>query len=628
MLCFCRLIVRQTCGFVSLSLSRSVRDRRWPLVTQTHKERTVLCNEQQFCFSWFLLPSAEPGSACYHHHPIPFARTGLEHAMVSDDRSSLLEIPGAWISKELDLDLSLPASLTPPSSIQPACIRTSLKEPPTLPPCCDPLPSPSAQIVVRSTPRTSYHTLGPCKFDHRVTRAILMMPVGSKAAAEVAPQSTLMPFDCASNTSNSLLPSPIDAPPFPLPGEPAETLSGGAASIHRGIAGLSFGSSGSPLYKCNSDFGFSAVKKDLACKEFVSRDQLNYSVIDAFPSTTSINLVPSIPSIASDLHLHNFPASGRQPFEPRSVYPPAVEGDSSMFRRSEDGPDPVHETSTSSESVLDLCVPTAEETHHQTFWQENPSPRRPTVRIEVLSDVLQSDEQGLITQESFTYACKSLPYDAGFRPHAYVDNHEYTVCGKHHLEALADSLCGMGEFMEEGRAMVKSKHSTILHKLVGGKRMLKLMTFGPLKLQVTADCPNSSNCPPTLPPSSPPPPYSTPNKKRLRTLFSKTWSGPRPLSMFAVPKPGVEGKVVSSPEEFLMSLPAGGNPPPLSPLTSPWMHSVEIPQADAHGGLYGPSRVANQNPSPRSPNSSIFGRKERRSWLTSIRSLKDNPLMV
>jgi len=327
-----------------------------------------------------------------------------------------------------------------------------------------------------------------------------------------------------------------------------------------------------------------------------------------------------------------------------------------MSRRSNDGPGHVHETSTSG-SALELCLPTAEEAHHQIFWQENPSPRRPTVRIEVRNNVLQLDDQRVMGQESFTYACKSLPYDAGFRPHAYVDNHEYTIHGKHHLEALAEDLYAAEEFMEEeDYVMDKSKRPKVFRKLMEGKRMSKLMALGPLKFQktpkqfsahscvtssqspallfsanladrntVTADYPDSPNRPPTLPSSSPPPPSSLiPNKKKHRALFRMAWSGSRPLSMFMIPKPRVEGKVVPSPRELPMSLPAGENPPPFSP-TSPQMHNVRTPGADVHGRSYGPSRVTSPDPPPRCSDPSIFGRKERRSWLTNIRSPKINP---
>lgn len=108
--------------------------------------------------------------------------------MASGDRSSFLEIPGAWISGELDLDLSFPASLTPPSCKRPAYNGTSLKESVALPPSCDaPLPS-SAPIIVHSTPRASRYTLGAGKPDHGADRATFIMPVNSKIAAEASPQ--------------------------------------------------------------------------------------------------------------------------------------------------------------------------------------------------------------------------------------------------------------------------------------------------------------------------------------------------------------------------------------------------------------------------------------------------------
>ena len=319
-----------------------------------------------------------------------------------------------------------------------------------------------------------------------------------------------------------------------------------------------------------------------------------------------------------------------------------------MSRSSHDGPEPVHETSSPSMSASDLCIPSAEEAHHQILWQENPSPRRRTVRIEVRNNVFQ---QGAIRQESFTYACKSLPYDAGFRPHAYVDNREYTTHGKHHLEAMEEDLDTMEESMEEDHVTEKSKRPTIFRMLTKGKRMPKFVAFGLLRFQKiskrfpTQSCvpdprfpaasPSVSNFAdrsphldnpnyfPTSPPSSPLPSYPTVDKKKHRALFKKSWSDP--LSMFVVPRPKVEGKVVPSPKELPTCLPADEN---LSPLKSPQMRNAEIPQTDVHGKSYGPSRVASPELPPRSPDPSIFRRKKRRPWLTNIRSPKNSPLVA
>lgn len=259
-----------------------------------------------------------------------------------------------------------------------------------------------------------------------------------------------------------------------------------------------------------------------------------------------------------------------------------------MSRRSDDGPEPAHEISGSSESALDLSIPSAEEAHRQIFWQENPSPRRPTVRIEVRNNVLR---QGTTRQESFTYTCKALPYDAGFRPHAYVDNHEHTIHSKNRVEvnAMEGEDCITGGL----------KLPAVFRKLVGGKRMSKLMAFSPPKLHrtpkqspdpqspdassavsnpVTTNHPNdqaptqpsvNGNCLPPPLPSSPPPSYPVPDKKRHRALLRKTWFGSRPLFIFVIPKPRVEGRVVPSPRELPICLLAGEDPPPLSPLSSP-----------------------------------------------------------
>ena len=551
--------------------------------------------------------------------------------------------------------MSLSVSLTPPSSAGPAYIRTSFKESPTLPPCHDSLPSPATPIVVHPTPRASYLTLERRESDPGVEMATALMPVGSDATSEVAPQvrgvqntgifpwvntyffaqNTPSLFDGASNASSALLPSPIGVPSFSLPGEPIGMLTGDTTSIHTGATELS-------------------AQEDLAYKGFSSQDSLNYSAIDAFPSSVSINHIPSISPFTPDLHLHNFPIPDGPPLEPHSVYFSAVEGDLSMSQRSEDGPEPVHETSTSSESALELCIPSAEEAHYQICWQENPSPRRRTARIEVQSDVFQLDGHGVMRPETFTYACKSLPYDAGLRPHAYVDNHEYTTNGKNRLETLAEDLYAMEGFMEEDYVVGGPNRPPIFRKLAGGKRISKFMalklritpkqfsahscvtdpqfptTFSPVNFTdrnpVTANHPNDPSCPPLLSPSSPPPYSPTPNQKRPRALFKMAWPGPRPLSMFLIPKPKVEGKVAPSPKELPTCLPAEENPPPLSPHTSPRMRSAQIPEIDVHGRSYGPSRVTVRNLSPMSPDPSVFGRKERRSWLTNVRSPKNSPL--
>ena len=445
-------------------------------------------------------------------------------------------------------------------------------------------------------------------------------------------------------------------PPFPLPGEPVEMLTRDTTSVHFGATELSFGPSGSLLPKHNSDLGFSTAQEDLEYEEFSSHDSLNYSVTDAFPSSASIDLIPSVPPLAPNLHLQNFPIADELPLEPHSVYFSAVEGDLSGSR-SEDGPDPVHGASISSGSALELCIPSAEEAHYQICWQENPSPRRPTARIEVQSDVFQMDGQGVMRQESFTYACKSLPYDAGLQPHAYVDNHEYSTHGKHHLEALAEDLYTTEEFTEEDCVMGEPNRPTIFRKIVEGKRVSKLVALSHLKFRktprrgpvhsrvsdsqsptafssidfpnrspVTANYPDSPNGLPSLSLSSPPPPSPIPKKNH--TLFRMVWPGPRPLSMFVIPKPKVEGKVMPSPKELPMCLPADENPPPLSPHMSPQMRNVQIPETDVHGRSYGPSRVAVPDLSSRSPDLSIFGRKERRAWLTNIHSPRNSPLVA
>ena len=461
-------------------------------------------------------------------------------------------------------------------------------------------------------------------------------------------------FDSASYASSTPPPSPVHALRSPLPREPTDTSLGEAASIRSGITELSFSPTGTPLSKFGSELGLPTFREDLACQEFAPNVPLDHPVLNTCPSSASINVVPPILSIASDLQLNNFPNSDDQPLERHSSYFSAVEGESSLSERSDDGVEPAHEVSTSSGSASDLCVPTAEEAHHQILWQECPAPRRPTVRIEVRNNVFPAQGRETMGRESFTYACESLPYDAGLRPHAYVDNHEHTTNGKHQLEALAEDFYVVDEFMEEDHIANKSKRPTIFQKLVEGKKMSKLMTLGPLKFQKPPgrfsvdSCATNSQSPAVssmedftdrdpqisnhlnrpnytpIPPTSQPPPYTVPDKKKHRVMFRKTWSGPRPLSMFAIPKPGAEGKLRPLPSELPTCFPAGGSSPPLSPPMLPEARDAQISQTDVLGGSYGPSRVAGPGPSPQISDPPVFVRKERRSWLTNKRSPKDS----
>ena len=154
------------------------------------KTELPCCNEP--LLPVVLIPPLNRTWLCLPPPPsLPFRQewTRARHlTMASGDRSSFLEIPGAWISKEWDLDLSFSASLTPPSSKEPAYISTSLKESPTPPPRRDLLPPPVVPIVVHSTPRASYPTLGLRKSNPRGRKAIFVMPVDLKAAAETTPQ--------------------------------------------------------------------------------------------------------------------------------------------------------------------------------------------------------------------------------------------------------------------------------------------------------------------------------------------------------------------------------------------------------------------------------------------------------
>lgn len=205
---------------------------------------------------------------------------------------------------------------------------------------------------------------------------------------------------------------------------------------------------------------------------------------------------------------------------------------------------------------------------------------------------------------------------------------------------------------EEDHAVGESKRPTIFRKLVERKGILRSVTLNPIKFRKVPNrhsvqscvtdpqsltafssaenfsdrspvITNNLNCPSPLPPSCSP----IPNKKRPRALFRMTWPGPRPLSMFLVPKPGVDGKVVPSPRELPIGLPSGENTP-VSPPTSPQMRDAQIPGTDVHGESYGPSRIAIQDHSPKIPGPSILGRKERLSWLSNIRSLKTSSLVA
>lgn len=97
----------------------------------------------------------------------------LDLVISSGDKSSLLEFPDAWISKESDLDPSVPASLTPPPSRRTAYIGAV--ESPIPPISCGP-PPPSCHTVALSRPELKFK------------EPKLTMHSSSKKAAGATPQ--------------------------------------------------------------------------------------------------------------------------------------------------------------------------------------------------------------------------------------------------------------------------------------------------------------------------------------------------------------------------------------------------------------------------------------------------------
>ena len=213
-----------------------------------------------------------------------------------------------------------------------------------------------------------------------------------------------------------------------------------------------------------------------------------------------------------------------------------------------------HETGTSSGSALNRPTPTAQEAHDQTLLEEIPAPHRQIVQLEVRNGngAHRSGERGTTAGESFSYRCESLPYTAGLRPHAYVDNHEYATRSK---RDLAEDLFLMDEFTEEEEDGVdKSKRPKFFRRLFQRKKASKLMMpfslpnsrksptpssvdsratdpRSPAVSALIADpaghCPGTANHPtgrldrpPT--PTSPPPPYSTVSHQPTNLRSSKS----------------------------------------------------------------------------------------------------------
>lgn len=132
-----------------------------------------------------------------------------------------------------------------------------------------------------------------------------------------------------------------------------------------------------------------------------------------------------------------------------------------------------HETSASPGPALNWCAPAEEEADDQTLWMESPAPRRPIVRLEVRHDMRRVNGRRL--EPSLVYACESLPYNAGFRPHAYVDNYKYATRSKRDLEG---DFYAMDEPMEEeDHDLDKPKGPKIFRRLAR-KRLSKLIRFG------------------------------------------------------------------------------------------------------------------------------------------------------
>ena len=142
--------------------------------------------------------------------------------MAPDDKSGLLEIPGASIYKESVL--VIPGSLTSPPSKRTAWISTL--QSPTPPTSCDPpllLPAP---IATHPIPRASYHAITLSRSEYRTKEATFTMGLSSKEAAGATSQvscfenrinssdehqrlaqSTPPPLD---GTSSTLLPTSVD----------------------------------------------------------------------------------------------------------------------------------------------------------------------------------------------------------------------------------------------------------------------------------------------------------------------------------------------------------------------------------------------------------------------------------
>jgi hypothetical protein len=371
-----------------------------------------------------------------------------------------------------------------------------------------------------------------------------------------------------------------DLPPILPPLRfPTSSPSDDVLSLSSRVTRLSFGSPFSPDSQFDSistsgsvldpGWNFSSPVYQRAQLPF-SISSSDSSVIDPFPSSASVEPIPSIPSISSDFQLNNLPTLPPSVplFEPRA-YSYFTAGDapiSSFFETL-----PVISTAPSLDSFTESLasfIPSAQQAHQDMLTAPNPlaTNRRAGVIIRDRSYMTDSDDtrQGS-GRHPWTYTYKTLPYEAGLRPHAYVDNSETPLGGKRGfgVNGHRGITGGVGKrASDEGKDSKKPPPPSKLKKLIRGSSISRLLNFHVTRKKLLRE--EKENMP--VPASSSPkerPNFTSPGQERRVTPTSlhrgsddgtatakaspstpkpgargsKRFSLPRHLSLFVVPKP-------------------------------------------------------------------------------------------
>lgn len=187
----------------------------------------------------------------------------------------------------------------------------------------------------------------------------------------------------------------------------------------------------------------------------------------------------------------------------------------------------------------------------------NPPASRRRARIVVREDVTIANEEAGSSQrrrkDTWTYACDTLPYEAGFRPHLYVDNSERSLerkgtCKREQADLIVVESPVQGDNDGVCVEKVTRSSSKMMKKLAGVKTSrfwgIKSRKIRSGRKTIGSSCLSVDGLPSpflgsdqetTRPshsmPSTPGPTFKAPAKKRFSV---------RPLSLFLLPKPRVD----------------------------------------------------------------------------------------